>query len=113
MTKKLTKRENQIAELVANGFSEQEIAHQLFIAESTVHTHTKNIRRKINARSALDIVRFYIIENPSKFFIAIAFLFIHTMTVVINDETNFRRPSNRTHKRQAARKTRKLKNFVW
>ena len=44
---KLTNQEKKISKLIAYGFSEKEIASKLFIAESTVHTHTKNIRKKI------------------------------------------------------------------
>lgn len=39
----LSKRENQIAELVAWGATKKEIANMLFIAEDTVENHVKNI----------------------------------------------------------------------
>jgi len=39
----LSKRENQIAELVAWGATKKEIATMLFIAEDTVENHVKNI----------------------------------------------------------------------
>jgi len=39
----LSKRENQIAELVAWGATKKEIANMLFITEDTVENHVKNI----------------------------------------------------------------------
>lgn len=79
--KKFTKQEKVVAELIAFGFSEKEIAVKLFIAESTVHTHAKNIRKKINARSAVDVARFYIVENPAKFFATVLFLILQNFMV--------------------------------
>ena len=48
--------EMRIASLIKNGLSAEEIARQLHVAESTVRTHRKNIRRKLkltNARFSL------------------------------------------------------------
>lgn len=94
--KRLTKQENAISYLIASGYSEKEIASKLFIAESTVHTHARNIRRKIHARSAVDVARFYILANPKMFFIATMFLVIQLFTVFVNQdgqEKRFRRLS--------------------
>lgn len=52
----------QIADLVHQGFVEKEIAEELYISKETVHTHTKNIRRKLNARNAADITRIYLLQ---------------------------------------------------
>lgn len=43
----LTKRESEIAELVAWGGSKKEIASHLFISERTVENHIKNIYSKV------------------------------------------------------------------
>lgn len=93
----LTVRENEVAGLIAWGFSEKEISKKLFVAVSTVHTHTKNIRKKIKARSSVDVARYFILENPKMFFAAIVFLFIQTATIFSVDEFNIRK--NRTGKR--------------
>lgn len=89
--KQLTKQENKIAELVAFGFSEKEIANKLFIAESTVHTHTKNIRKKIDARSAVDVARVFIVDNPAKFFLASMFLVLQFFMVASGNDFEMRK----------------------
>jgi len=88
----LTKQENNIAELIAFGFSEKEISSKLFIAESTVHTHARNIRRKIDARSAVDVARFYILENPKKFFVAVFFLLLQSFMMFHGQHYEMRKP---------------------
>lgn len=44
----LTKRENQIAELVSAGLSNSDICEKLYIAPATVITHIRNIYQKYN-----------------------------------------------------------------
>jgi DNA-binding CsgD family transcriptional regulator len=100
----LTKQENNIAEMVAFGLSEKEISAKLFIAESTVHTHTKNIRKKIDARSAVDVARFYILENPAKFFLATMFLIIQVFMIVSVNDFEMRKP-------KTARRTVKVRRY--
>lgn len=56
----LSQREIQIMGLISHGKLEKEIADGLFIAPTTVHAHTRNIRRKINAANIADITRYYI-----------------------------------------------------
>lgn len=50
-TAELTKRECEIAELLAWGMSKKEVADKLFISYFTVDNHTKNIFRKIGVTS--------------------------------------------------------------
>ncbi|MGC8490968.1 MAG: response regulator transcription factor [Syntrophobacteraceae bacterium] len=52
--------ELQIASLIKNGVTTDEIARQLNIAESTVHTHRKNIRRKLKINNAQFSLRNYL-----------------------------------------------------
>jgi LuxR family transcriptional regulator, maltose regulon positive regulatory protein len=47
----LSNREREVLALVAAGRSNREIAQELFVAQSTVKTHTNNIYRKLDARS--------------------------------------------------------------
>ncbi|WP_286019087.1 helix-turn-helix transcriptional regulator [Candidatus Venteria ishoeyi] len=60
--KVLTKQENRVAHLIANEFLEKEIAATLFISVHTVHTHTKNIRKKLNVKNIAGITREYMLR---------------------------------------------------
>lgn len=51
----LSKREKQIAKLVAQGNSTAKIASILFISELTVSTHRKNIIRKLNLENSVQL----------------------------------------------------------
>jgi hypothetical protein len=57
----LTGREIEIASMISEGLFEKEIADRLHVAFSTVHAHSKNIRRKINGANIADITRNYIL----------------------------------------------------
>jgi two-component system, NarL family, response regulator LiaR len=46
----ISKREYEVLELIAGGFSNQEIAEKLFVSTSTVKTHTSNLFSKLDAR---------------------------------------------------------------
>lgn len=54
----LTKREVELLKLLARGFTNENIARQLFISEDTVATHRKNIKRKLNCKTAYDFTYF-------------------------------------------------------
>ena len=53
---RLTPRESQVLRLVAEGYSNQEIAGLLIIAESTAKTHAKRVLAKIGARDRAQAV---------------------------------------------------------
>ena len=91
--KALTETERKVAKLVASGYTEEEIASKLFVTRDTVHSHTYRIRKKIGAKSAVDICRKYILdlENPKKFFIALACLVIQTI-ISLQPEAELRKP---------------------
>jgi len=55
---KLTDRENEILKLIAQEFSNLEIANALFISERTVETHRKNIFRKTNTKSVVGLIKY-------------------------------------------------------
>lgn len=48
---KLSDREEEVLELICNGFSNREIAEKLFIAEYTVKDHVKHILHKMGLHS--------------------------------------------------------------
>lgn len=52
----LTKRENEILKLLAQGYLYKEIAEQLFISLPTVRTHIHNIYSKLHVRSRTEAV---------------------------------------------------------
>lgn len=51
----LSKRENEIASLIAQGLTNKEVAEQLHLSHHTVHTHRKNILRKLKINSASEL----------------------------------------------------------
>ncbi|GHF21748.1 DNA-binding response regulator [Amycolatopsis deserti] len=52
----LTSREQGVLELLARGLSNREIGSRLFISETTVKFHVRNIMRKIDASSRAEVV---------------------------------------------------------
>ena len=56
----LTPRETQITTLIAQGKTTKVIADELILSYHTVHTHRKNIMRKLDAHSTSDIVLYSI-----------------------------------------------------
>jgi DNA-binding CsgD family transcriptional regulator len=52
---RLTARELQVAELVAEGLTNQAIARRLSVAPRTAETHVENIRRKLQVSSRAQI----------------------------------------------------------
>ena len=54
---KLSAREKEIVALMMNGNTNREIAEKLFISESTVETHRKNLYRKTDAHSLPKLIQ--------------------------------------------------------
>lgn len=52
------KREKQILKLMAQGISSSDMALQLYLSEETIKSHRRNIRKKLNAETHYDIVKF-------------------------------------------------------
>lgn len=59
----LSLREKEIISLIVKGRTEQQIAETLFISKHTVHTHRKNILKKLGLHSNADILKFFIENN--------------------------------------------------
>jgi DNA-binding NarL/FixJ family response regulator len=54
----LTEREIEIVKLIAQEFSNSEIAKKLCISERTVETHRKNIYRKTNTKTIVGLIKY-------------------------------------------------------
>lgn len=59
---KLTEREEEVLCKIAEGLTSKEMAALLFISETTVNTHRRNILSKLNLPNATSLVR-YAIKN--------------------------------------------------
>ena len=53
----ITDREYEVLKAIANGLSNQEIADQLFVTESTIKTHVSNLLIKLNAKRRTQAVQ--------------------------------------------------------
>ena len=53
----LTAREREIAELVADGRTNREIAEQLVLSTRTIEAHLRNIYGKLDVRSRIELAR--------------------------------------------------------
>ena len=66
----ISERESEIIVLIAEGFSNKEIADKLFLSPHTVNTHRKNIMAKIGVNNTAGIVIYAVKEqliSPNKF----------------------------------------------
>lgn len=53
----LTKREREVAQLAAQGYTAREIGAQLHIGERTVETHVANVCSKLGLKAKVELVR--------------------------------------------------------
>lgn len=60
---KLTDREHQVLQYVAQGMSNREIAEKLFISENTVKNHVRNILEKLHLHSRMEAVVYAVREK--------------------------------------------------
>jgi DNA-binding NarL/FixJ family response regulator len=56
---KLTERELQIIDLIAQGFTNKEIAQKLFICLETVKSHRKHLLLKTESKNTAMLIRYY------------------------------------------------------
>src|SRR6478672_11526174 len=60
----LTRREREVADLVAQGLSNREIATRLFISERTAESHVEQIRGKLGVHSRVQIANWVASDVP-------------------------------------------------
>jgi len=63
-TAALTRREREIAGLVAQGLTNRQIAEQLVLSVRTVDVHSSNIMRKLGLHSRAQVAAWATKENP-------------------------------------------------
>ncbi|MEK7263454.1 MAG: response regulator transcription factor [Bacteroidota bacterium] len=56
----LTTREREVLQVLAEGKSNQEIAHSLFLSAKTVETHKANVMKKLDLHSTTELVKYAI-----------------------------------------------------
>ena len=65
----LSDREREVLRLLALGFTNQEIAKQLFISVRTAETHRAHVMQKLRLQSRAELVRYAIahglLEQPA------------------------------------------------
>ena len=66
----LTKRERQVAELMAAGTSNRRIAEQLGISTKTLDIHRSHVRKKLQARNAVDVARIVYAKRFGEFLLS-------------------------------------------
>ncbi|MFQ5593205.1 MAG: LuxR C-terminal-related transcriptional regulator [Anaerolineae bacterium] len=54
----LTERQREVLQLIAEGFTNQEIADKLVISPYTVQTHRQNIMRRLNLHSRTELIKY-------------------------------------------------------
>lgn len=62
---KLTKRENEIIELISQGYTDKQIAKKLRLSKHTVSTHTANIYRKLQAQNRMQAINILFLKKIS------------------------------------------------
>ncbi|TNE70713.1 MAG: response regulator transcription factor [Bacteroidetes bacterium] len=66
----ISKRESEIITMIAEGYTNTQIADQLFLSAHTVNTHRKNIMSKLGVKNTAGIVMYAVKTNlisPNKF----------------------------------------------
>jgi DNA-binding NarL/FixJ family response regulator len=58
----LTKRENEILQLVVQGYTSKKMAEQLNLSQRTIDHHRSNLLRKFNRKNSIDLVN-YAVRN--------------------------------------------------
>ncbi len=62
-TPELTGREREVLQLIAEGVSSRDIGQRLFVSESTVNTHRRQIMEKLNIHSIAKLTKFAVQEG--------------------------------------------------
>jgi len=58
LKQKISEREMEVVNLIAQGLNSEDIARKLFLSEHTVKTHRKNILEKLNLNNTIELINF-------------------------------------------------------
>jgi DNA-binding NarL/FixJ family response regulator len=58
----LTSREKEVLELIAEGYTNPQIAEKIFLSQFTVDSHRKNLLAKLNVKNTASLIKFAV-EN--------------------------------------------------
>ena len=64
-TPRLTERERQVLQLIAEGLTSGQVGERLHIAASTVDVHRRNLMRKLDLHNVADLTRYAITQGIS------------------------------------------------
>jgi DNA-binding CsgD family transcriptional regulator len=53
----LTRREKETLELIAEGYTNSQIAEKIFLSQFTVDSHRKNLMAKLNVKNTASLIR--------------------------------------------------------
>ncbi len=108
----LTRRENQIAELIALGWAKKEVAEKLNISSHTVHTTTRNIFDKLQIQKATELSVWYFITRYKLVLKegAKASIVITIVMLIMITEFSFLRPRTPNCRRTEIRLRRRQEN---
>jgi len=53
---KVSKREQEILQMLSEGLTAKEIANELFLSEHTIISHRKNLSEKFQAKNSIDMI---------------------------------------------------------
>jgi two-component system nitrate/nitrite response regulator NarL len=59
----LTARENELLQLIKQGYTNQQIANVLSLSIYTVETHRKNIMQKLKLKTPAELIKFILLNN--------------------------------------------------
>jgi DNA-binding CsgD family transcriptional regulator len=59
----LTARENEVAELVADGMTNAEIARMLNLSRRTIEVHLDHVRQKLGTRSRVGVATWVVVRS--------------------------------------------------
>jgi DNA-binding NarL/FixJ family response regulator len=65
-TTSLTRKEKEVLQLIAEGFTNKEISRRLNISLNTTHVHRNNIMQKLNIHKQANLIRYAIKEGISQ-----------------------------------------------